>query len=96
MKINAEILSGPTDGEVFSYKGTFNIGRDLSAALSLSFDRFVSRHHAQVSFSGNEYFLEDLNSTNGTFIDNNRIQGRIILENGQIVKIGRTWVRFYW
>ena len=96
MRISVEVLSGPTDGEVYSFKNSFNIGRDTSANLPLPLDRFVSRHHAQVLISDANWVLEDLNSTNGTFIDDKRVQGRIILNNGQIVKIGRTWVQFNW
>lgn len=96
MKINVEMLSGPTDGEKLSFRSSFNIGRDTKANLSLPFDRFVSRHHAQLLVEGNEIIFEDLNSTNGTFMDGNKVDGRIILQNGQILKIGRTWVQFSW
>ncbi len=96
MKVNLEILSGPTDGEVFSFKNSLDIGRDPGANLSLPLDRFISRHHAKILLAQPECFLEDLNSTNGTFIDNNRIQGRIILNNGQIFRVGRTWVQITW
>ena len=96
MKVSIEILSGPTDGEVLKFNNSFDIGRDPSANLPLPLDRFISRRHAKIILSGNDCVLEDLNSTNGTFIDNNRISGRIMLSNGQIFRVGRTWAQIVW
>ncbi len=96
MKVNIEVLSGPTDGESFSFRNSFDIGRDSSSGLVLSLDKFISRHHAKILISGNECEIEDLNSTNGTFIDNKRLSGRSALSNGEIFRVGRTWLQIAW
>lgn len=96
MKVNLEVLSGPTDGETYAFKNSFDIGRDGGANLSLSLDRFISRRHARVLLAEPECFLEDLNSTNGTFVDNNRVSGRVVLGNGQVFRVGRTWLKIEW
>ncbi|MDQ7823042.1 MAG: FHA domain-containing protein [Candidatus Eremiobacteraeota bacterium] len=96
MKANIEVLSGPTDGETFSFKSSFDIGRDKTSNISLPMDRYISRRHARVLLAEPECFLEDLASTNGTFVNNARVHGRIILNNGQIFRVGRTWLQIEW
>lgn len=96
MKVNIEILSGPSDGESFSFRNSFAIGRDNSSELPLTLDKFISRHHAKIFLNDNECVLEDLNSTNGTFVDNNRLSGSTKLSKGQIFRVGRTWLQIAW
>lgn len=50
-------------------------------------DRLVSRHHAQIRKVGNQYLLEDLESTNGTFVNGERITGPHILQDGDTLQI---------
>lgn len=90
MKIVLEIVSGPMDGHLFQFNHSVDIGRE--GKIKLNFDRFVSRRHAQIEVSGNRVVLEDLKSTNGTFVDEQRLDGRIDLRNGQLFRIGRTWM----
>lgn len=54
---------------------------------------FVSRHHAQVVKTQNGFILEDLNSTNGTFINARRVKKRV-LRAGDIVAIGKHRFRY--
>lgn len=96
MKVTIEILSGPTDGETFSFRNPFDIGRDAASGLSLPLDKFISRHHAKIFPADSDCILEDLNSTNGTFVDNVRLKGRINLYKGQIFRVGRTWLQIAW
>ena len=96
MKVNIEVLSGPSDGESFSFRNSFSIGRDSSSELSLSLDKFISRHHAKIFLDDNECVLEDLKSTNGTFVDNSRLSGKTRLSKGQVFRVGRTWLQIAW
>lgn len=96
MKVNIEVLSGPSDGESYSFRNSFAIGRDSSSELSLSLDKFISRHHAKIYLNDNECVLEDLNSTNGTFVDNSRLSGKVKLSKGQVFRVGRTWLQIAW
>lgn len=96
MKIRLEVLSGPTDGEIHNLKGSISIGRDKSNELALPWDKFISRRHARILVAEPECFLEDLGSTNGTFINGERLKGRIVLSNGQIFRVGRTWLQIEW
>jgi serine phosphatase RsbU (regulator of sigma subunit)/pSer/pThr/pTyr-binding forkhead associated (FHA) protein len=47
----------------------------------------VSRHHAQLSRVGNQFFIEDLNSRNGTLLNNRLVQGRQVLRHGDRLRV---------
>jgi pSer/pThr/pTyr-binding forkhead associated (FHA) protein len=51
-------------------------------------DQSVSSHHCEVHLRGNDIFIRDLNSTNGTFINNEKI-AESILKPGQILRLGQ-------
>lgn len=94
MNVQLEVLSGPLDGHVYQFNSTADIGRE--AKLKLTVDRFVSRRHAIIEIAGSSVMLEDLESTNGTFVDDQRVQGRVELQNGKVFRIGRTWLEIRW
>lgn len=50
-------------------------------------DRLVSRHHARIRLVGTQFVLEDLQSTNGTFVNGERISERHILQDGDSIQI---------
>ncbi|MHB1354901.1 MAG: protein kinase domain-containing protein [Anaerolineae bacterium] len=70
------------------------IGRDPGVDVMLS-DTRVSRRHAQVVFDGLKYDVTDLNSTNGTFLDNNRLLPGVpeTWRPGQSLRVGDHWLR---
>lgn len=94
MNVSLEVLSGPLDGHVYQFSSTADIGRE--GKLKLAVDRFVSRRHAIIEVKASGIVLEDLESTNGTFVDDERLQGRVELENGKVFRIGRTWLQVSW
>jgi pSer/pThr/pTyr-binding forkhead associated (FHA) protein len=51
-------------------------------------DASVSSHHCEIHLRGNEIFIRDLNSTNGTFINDARV-AESVLKPGQILKLGQ-------
>src|SRR6185312_1798811 len=64
------------------------IGRDAQCGLVLpSLD--VSRRHCRGELRGAEVIATDLNSTNGTYIDGNRIAGATAVPDGSILEIGK-------
>ncbi len=62
------------------------IGRDEGCDLVIS-DRLVSRRHARIRLDGGQYFLEDLNSKNGTFVNGREISEPRLLEDGDEIQI---------
>src|SRR5579884_2060786 len=49
----------------------------------------VSSHHCEIFLKGNDIVVKDLNSTNGTFINNQQITGEAVLKGGQILRLGQ-------
>ncbi|MHB8858562.1 MAG: FHA domain-containing protein [Thermoleophilia bacterium] len=81
------------DGQVFEVKGGATIGRSPRSQIVLP-DDFVSSTHARIFARKQFLFLEDLGSTNGTFIDGRRIEGELQIKPGQEIVIGDTIFRF--
>jgi pSer/pThr/pTyr-binding forkhead associated (FHA) protein len=65
------------------------IGRGSDAAIKLD-DDYVSTRHARVAASGDEWFVEDLGSTNGTYVGSVRITQPTTIGLGIQVRIGKT------
>jgi pSer/pThr/pTyr-binding forkhead associated (FHA) protein len=53
----------------------------------------VSSHHCEIYLRGNDVVVKDLNSTNGTFINNNQVTGESIIKPGQILRLGQVEIR---
>ena len=65
------------------------IGRGSDAAIKLD-DDYVSTRHARVASSGDEWFVEDLGSTNGTYVGPVRITQPTTIGLGVQVRVGKT------
>jgi pSer/pThr/pTyr-binding forkhead associated (FHA) protein len=65
------------------------IGRGPDAAIRLD-DDYVSTRHARIAASGEQWFVEDLGSTNGTYVGTARITQPTTLTLGTQVRIGKT------
>ena len=81
------------DGKIFEIKGGVTIGRSPASQISLP-DEFVSSTHARIFARKQFFFLEDLGSTNGTYIDGRRIEGEHQIKPGQEIVIGDTIFRY--
>lgn len=96
MKIKLEVLGGPMDGKDFLFSEKIGIGRDKSNKIYLPYDKFISRNHALIKMKSGDCYLEDLESRNGTFIDEERVKGEVFLENKKIFRVGKTYLRISW
>lgn len=85
------MLAGPYKGRAFAFSqhDTFLIGRTNDAHLCLTDDRFFSRHHCLLEIAPPTCFLRDLGSTNGTFVNGNRVK-EAFLNNGDQIQGGAT------
>ena len=79
--------SGPNVGKVFPLEATeISIGREMGNTLVIN-DAEVSRNHARLTWQGAGYFIEDAGSTNGTFVNNQRISAPHALKAGDLVSL---------
>jgi pSer/pThr/pTyr-binding forkhead associated (FHA) protein len=65
------------------------LGRDASCDLSIM-DEALSAHHARVTYHHGQWWLEDLNSTNGTFLNHEKVTTPIVVITGDEFKCGNT------
>ena len=91
MQVNLKVTSGPYKGRIFSFTqhDTFLIGRSPDAHLCLPEDRYFSRNHCLLEMNPPHSYLRDLNSTNGTFLNGQRVKDAS-LNNGDRVQCGET------
>jgi len=84
---------GINPGERFDLFGGLSIGRSPDADIRIE-DRFASSVHARLYSRGATYYVEDLNSTNGTYLNGAVLEGEAELADLDEVKIGDTEFRF--
>lgn len=76
-------------GGVIPVKGEITLGRKKDNLFMLD-DPYVSGHHAKIYYADGNYIIEDIGSTNGTLLNENRVEGRTPITPGDIIKIGST------
>ncbi|MEA3326109.1 MAG: FHA domain-containing protein [Chloroflexota bacterium] len=87
--------SGPTPGKVFPLEQEeVRLGRDLASDISIS-DPEVSRHHARFFMQDENIFMEDLGSTNGSFLNGQRISNPQQLRQGDVITFGEKIVMVF-
>ena len=87
--------SGPNPGTVYALDSDqISIGRDSSNEIPVN-DAEVSRRHSRLTFQGGKYVLEDMGSTNGTFVNGQRLTGPRVLKSGEVVSLGEQIVFVY-
>jgi pilus assembly protein CpaF len=80
---------------VFNLGGEqLTVGRDSTNEIVIN-DAEISRRHARLTFQGGKYILEDLGSTNGTFVNGQRLAGPRVLKAGEVVSFGEQIVLVY-
>jgi pSer/pThr/pTyr-binding forkhead associated (FHA) protein len=84
---------GIEPGERFDLFGGLSIGRSTDADVRIE-DRFASGIHARLYSRGASYYVEDMNSTNGTFLNGAVLEGEAELADLDEIKIGDTEFRF--
>ena len=84
------VRRGPQPNQAFEIsKELTTLGRDISNDIVLN-DRETSRHHLRLMRSGDTMTIEDLGSTNGTFVNGKRVSGVTPLQNGDMIGLGET------
>jgi hypothetical protein len=82
----------PAEGTSLALDAIATIGRDVNNAVVVE-DQFVSAEHAILTFRGRAWYVEDLGSTNGTFVNGSPVEGVAPIGFGDVVQIGQVRLR---
>lgn len=85
-------LSGPQKGELYTLAPVSTVGTDPDCQVVLQ-DQYMSRHHAEIKAEGGVWVLRDLGSSNGTYVNDHRIDQRELIDN-DVVKFGQSPAKF--
>ena len=84
-------LDGPLAGQRFMVNGSTTLGRE-SSQVPMAYDTQASRRHAEVTAGPGFVQVTDVGSTNGTFVNGQRVQSAQV-RPGDVVKVGNTSFR---
>jgi pSer/pThr/pTyr-binding forkhead associated (FHA) protein len=85
------VISPPEQkGVEFPLADELTVGRAGGCGVLLGADTFVSQIHARVFRRDGDMFLEDLGSTNGTYLNKKKVTAPVVMRKGDRVQIGRT------
>ena len=80
---------------IYPFKGEeYRIGRAADNNIQIKDDNKVSRHHCKLLRRGNQFFITDLGSSNGTLVNGENFDGEFKLFGGEELKVGETIFRF--
>jgi hypothetical protein len=84
------VRRGPQPNQTYDLnKDIITVGRDITNDITIN-DPEVSRHHMRFTRGAGGFTLEDLGSTNGTFVNSHRLTGAKPLNNGDTIGLGET------
>jgi len=86
-------LRRDSGGEITLGRDLISLGRDSDNHIVVA-DQATSRRHALIQRKGETYSIDDLDSSNGTWVNRNRVSGRHPLEDGDAIHIGDTRLIF--
>jgi len=85
--------SGVAAGKIFPLGPSNIIGRSMENCEIALNDTFLSSQHARLELQGDVWVLEDLHSTNGTFVNEIEVRDATSLEEGDVLRVGRVEMR---
>jgi pSer/pThr/pTyr-binding forkhead associated (FHA) protein len=86
------VVVSPTErkGTEFPLADEVTVGRAGGCGILLADDSFVSQLHARVFRRDGDLYVEDLGSTNGTFLNKKKVTSPVVVRKGDKVQFGRT------
>ncbi|HWM85408.1 MAG TPA: FHA domain-containing protein [Kofleriaceae bacterium] len=85
-------LKGPQRGELFTLEPVTSVGTDPGCTVVL-IDSYMSSHHCEIRAEGGTWMLRDLKSTNGTYVNDKRIEQHELVDS-DFVRLGQSVLKF--
>ncbi len=85
------VVAGSRVGEMFGLDRNLTVGRGREADVRIQ-DVGISRKHACLVIGGEQVTVEDLGSTNGTFVNGGRVDGKVVLNDGDKLQFGTSTI----
>jgi len=82
----------PPAGSALALDAVNTMGRDVNNSIVVE-DQFASGEHAMLTFRGRAWYLEDRGSTNGTFVNGQRVVGVVPVGYGDEIQLGKVRLR---
>lgn len=87
-------LNGPEDGKELTRNLPLVFGRLLESDVPIPYDALASRKHARLTVDGDEIILEDLGSSNGTYLLTGQpVLAPSVIRPNTIFRVGGVWLR---
>ncbi len=80
-------------GSAIEVASTTVVGRDVDSGIRLDGDEFASAQHARIELRDGGVWVEDLGSTNGTFVNGDKVKRKRRLRAGDALRVGQTELR---
>lgn len=87
------IVQTPEGQQAIELRRVNSLGRHPNNSIQL-LDKILSKEHCIIELRGTQFWLRDLGSLNGTFINNERVRGEVPLSHGDEISLGKTRARF--
>ena len=86
------VLASPElgEGSAIEVAGPMVVGRDATSGIRLERDEFASARHARIEPRPDGAWVDDLGSTNGTFVNGNRLKRAQLAKPGDVIRVGET------
>ena len=84
------VLPEERDGQIYELGDEVTVGRAPGCGVPIDYDTYASNLHARVFRLDGELWVDDLGSTNGTWVNTERITERTRLEKGDLLQVGST------
>ncbi|MDA8424466.1 MAG: VWA domain-containing protein [Nitrospiraceae bacterium] len=88
------LVRGQATKKDIDISSAVTIGRKGLNTLGLYRDSSIEEHHAQVIKEGSEYIIEDKGTRGGTFVNKQKVTGRQVLQDGDVIDVGKTTIVF--
>jgi pSer/pThr/pTyr-binding forkhead associated (FHA) protein len=89
--LHLKVVEPPsTRGQVYEVGDEITVGRASGCQVALPDDTFVSQLHARIFRKDGQLFVEDLGSTNGTFLNRKQVSAPVAVRRGDRLQVGKT------